>query len=192
MNIIENSEKLNKEIKPIYTRNKNGSLFKNDSYKKENLRINKNKKYSMDNIIEYENDNNDLPENNKKNYVIRIRTCLKKDFDNNLENNNQSFDDKKNELFDKNLEESKSPPNKIIQMYNKYGNKNYSTNRNKKKETSEIEYLNSIISKNNSKEKKNINNYSKKIYENQIDEMNNKIPKTWKIKSLKIEKKFKK
>ena len=108
----------------------------------------------MDNIIEYENDNNDLPENNKKNYVIRIRTCLKKDFDNNLENNNQSFDDKKNELFDKNLEESKSSPNKIIQMYNKYGNKNYLTNRNKKKETSEIEYLNSIISKNNSKEKK--------------------------------------
>ena len=192
-NNFENAENLNKEIKQIYIKNKKeNKLIKNFTYKRINVKQNQNKKFSADNIIEDKNNKISLPENytSENTNTYRVRTCLKKNFgENDVGNNNKSFDAQKKEMTDKIMEIPEFPANKLIQLYNKYDNKSYSTNISYRKELTESQSLNKINNINNSKEKQ-IYRYSKNNFKNQNEESNNKTSKTRKIKGNKTEKNY--
>ena len=167
-------------------------MIKNFTYKRINVKQNQNKKFSADNIIEDKNNKISLPENytSENTNTYRVRTCLKKNFgENDVGNNNKSFDAQKKEMTDKIMEIPEFPANKLIQLYNKYDNKSYSTNISYRKELTESQSLNKINNINNSKEKQ-IYRYSKNNFKNQNEESNNKSSKTRKIKGSKTEKNY--
>ena len=186
-NLENNAETLNKEIKQIYIKSNNDSkLEKNFTYKRINVKQ-RNKKYSEDNIMEDKNENISLP--NQKNSTFMMRTCLKKDFDNNnnIENNNKSFDVQRGK--NKNEEIHPSASNRLIELYNKYDKQNYITNTYNKKELIGNRSVNNINNNNNNNlGNKQIESYTKKIYKNPNSEINNKSSKTKKIKGSKTEK----
>ena len=171
---------MDKEIKQIYIKSNNESkMDKNFTYKKINVKHNKNKKYSVDNIVEDKKENISLPDNyTNKNNTFIMRNCLRKEFDNNnLENNNKSFDAQRKQIFNKTKEIPASPANKLKELYNKYDKQNYSTNTYNKKVIIGSQSINKI----ESPREKQIENYIKKNYKNQNKEIN-KTSKTIKLK----------
>ena len=178
-NFENNAENLDKEIKQIYIKSNNESkMDKNFTYKKINVKHNKNKKYSVDNITEDKKENISLSENyTNKNNTFMMRTCLRKDPDNNLENNNKSFDVQRKQIFNKNKEIPPSPANKLKELYNKYDKQNFSTNTYNKKILIGSQSINKIESPRD----KQIENYTKK----NSKKKNEEIKKTSKTRKLK-------
>ena len=181
---IDNGENAHKEIQEIYIDNiKVPNVNNNYTYKKINIKKNDNKdKHSFD----------------YKNKDIIMRAYKKKELDNSKSNNNNhSFDSQRKRVLYQNEDISPMVQKKLVGLYQKYENESYSPNININ-EDKLFNYLslNNTFSQRNIGINKNQNNnkkvedFTKNIYKNKNDDINNKVFQTRKIKGSKTKNQF--